>query len=112
MHRATMVAARRVPSLYCYESPSTTVDFRPVRFVPIDAHLDAKVGVIDAYQSQVSTRSYLDEDLVQGHQSLLGPVRREPLLRTARGGAGAPEAGATDGGGSSGLAELRGVGSG
>lgn len=26
VNRATMVAARRVPSVYCYESPSATVD--------------------------------------------------------------------------------------
>lgn len=65
VHRATMVAARRVPSLYCYESPSTTVDFRPARFVSIEPHLDGKVEVIGAYASQVAVRAYLEEELVR-----------------------------------------------
>jgi LmbE family N-acetylglucosaminyl deacetylase/CheY-like chemotaxis protein len=65
VNRATMVAARRVPSLYCYESPSTTVDFRPARFVSIEGHLDAKLGAIDAYASQVAVRAYLEEELVR-----------------------------------------------
>jgi LmbE family N-acetylglucosaminyl deacetylase/CheY-like chemotaxis protein len=65
VHLATMVAARRVPSIYCYESPSATVDFRPARFVAIDGYIDGKVEVIDAYRSQVEIRRYLAEDLVR-----------------------------------------------
>jgi two-component system, NtrC family, response regulator HydG len=64
-HRASLVAARRVPSLYCYESPSATVDFRPARFVAIDPFLDAKIETIEFYTSQVELRSYLDPDLVR-----------------------------------------------
>ncbi|MDQ2649873.1 MAG: response regulator [Actinomycetota bacterium] len=65
VHRATMVAARTTSSLYCYESPSATVDFRPVRFVAVDAHLERKLEVIRAFASQVEIRSYLDEELVR-----------------------------------------------
>lgn len=64
-HRATMVAARRVPSVYCYESPSSTVEFRPVRFVAVDGCMDAKIEVIAAYRSQVEVRAYLDTELVR-----------------------------------------------
>jgi LmbE family N-acetylglucosaminyl deacetylase len=65
VHRATMVAARRTPSLYCYESPSATVDFRPVRFVAIDGQLERKIEVIHAFASQVEIRTYLDDELVR-----------------------------------------------
>ncbi|HEY5052588.1 MAG TPA: PIG-L family deacetylase, partial [Solirubrobacterales bacterium] len=31
-HNATLVAAREVPRVYCYQSPSSTVEFQPTRF--------------------------------------------------------------------------------
>lgn len=65
VHRASMVAARGVPSLYCYESPSATVDFRPVRFMPIDRMVERKLQLIAAYDSQAGIRSYLAPDLVR-----------------------------------------------
>src|SRR5205814_7444557 len=36
-HRAVMAAAAEVARVYCFQSPSATVDFRPSRFVAIDA---------------------------------------------------------------------------
>jgi LmbE family N-acetylglucosaminyl deacetylase len=65
VNRATLVATRRVPALYCYESPSATVKFEPVRFVSIGPYLDDKVGVIGAYQSQTEQRAYLASDLIR-----------------------------------------------
>ena len=35
-HRAAMVAAREVGSVFCFQSPSATVDFRPTRFIDIE----------------------------------------------------------------------------
>jgi LmbE family N-acetylglucosaminyl deacetylase len=64
-HRATMVAARVVSGVYCYESPSATVDFRPARFVAVDTDIDRKLEVIAAYTSQTEVRSYLDPELVR-----------------------------------------------
>lgn len=65
VHRASMVAARGVPSVYCYESPSATVDFRPVRFMPIDRMVERKLALIAAYDTQAAVRSYLAPDLVR-----------------------------------------------
>jgi len=93
VHRATMVAARRVPNVYCYESPSATVDFRPVRFVSVDEQVDGKVKVIGAYASQVEIRPYLQEDLVRAtarYWGRFGATRfSEPLevIRDRQGGA-------------------------
>ena len=64
-HNATLVAAREIPRVYCYQAPSTTVDFHPTRFASIDDFIDAKLEVIRAYKSQVSTRRYLDEELLR-----------------------------------------------
>jgi two-component system, NtrC family, response regulator HydG len=63
-HRAVMVAARDVGRVYCFQSPSATVDFRPTRFVTIDPHLPTKLEAIDAFSSQMAVRAYLEPDLI------------------------------------------------
>ena len=65
MHSATLVAARGVSRVFCYQAPSSTVDFHPTRFVAIDEYLDRKIEVIQAYTSQVKVRRYLDEELLR-----------------------------------------------
>ncbi len=64
-HRATLVAARGVPRVLCYQAPSTTVEFQPTRFITIDEFLERKLEVIQAYTSQVKVRAYLDEELLR-----------------------------------------------
>lgn len=63
-HRATLVAARRVPALYCYQSPSATVGFAPTRFLSVDDHLATKLELVAAHSSQATRRSYMDPDLI------------------------------------------------
>jgi LmbE family N-acetylglucosaminyl deacetylase/ActR/RegA family two-component response regulator len=65
VHNATLVAARRVPRLYCYQAPSGSVDFHPTRFVGIDEWVERKIEVIGAYGSQIKVRRYLQEDLLR-----------------------------------------------
>jgi two-component system, NtrC family, response regulator HydG len=64
-HRAVMVAGRGAESVYCFQSPSATVDFRPARFVDIDRHLTGKLAAIEAFGSQTAVRGYLDPDLIE-----------------------------------------------
>jgi len=64
VHRAAMVAAREIGRIYCFQSPSATVDFRPTRFVTIDDQLDRKLLAIGAFASQVQIRSYLEPDMI------------------------------------------------
>jgi two-component system, NtrC family, response regulator HydG len=64
-YRAAMVAVRNIGRVYCFQSPSATVDFRPTRFVNIDDHLARKLKAIDAFASQVEVRAYLEPDLIQ-----------------------------------------------
>ena len=63
-HRAAMVACRRVGRLYCFQSPSATVDYRPTHFVTIDDHIGRKLKAIDAFTSQSALRDYLEPDLI------------------------------------------------
>ena len=64
-HRAVMVAAREVGRVFCFQSPSATVDFRPTRFISIDSYLDAKLRAIGAFSSQTAVRAYLEPDLIE-----------------------------------------------
>jgi LmbE family N-acetylglucosaminyl deacetylase/CheY-like chemotaxis protein len=64
-HHAVLVAVRQVGRVYCFQSPSATVDFRPTRFVAIDEQLDRKLQAIDAFASQVEIRAYLESDLIE-----------------------------------------------
>jgi len=65
VHSATLVAARGIPRIYCYQAPSTTVEFKPTKFMEIDAQMDRKLEVIDAFASQVEVRAYLEPDLMR-----------------------------------------------
>ncbi len=65
VHSATLVAARGIPRIYCYQAPSTTVEFLPTRFVAIDDFVERKLDVIDAYASQTAVRHYLDPELMR-----------------------------------------------
>ena len=64
VHEATVVAARSVDTVACYQSPSATVDFRPSRFVSIDGFLDKKLELLACFRSQASIRKYLDAEFV------------------------------------------------
>ena len=64
VHAATLVAARDVPNVYCYQSPSSTVEFRPNRFVDITEYKRAKLQAIGAYKSQVDRMASLQDDVI------------------------------------------------
>jgi chemotaxis methyl-accepting protein methylase len=64
-HQAAMVATRGVGGVYCFQSPSATVDFRPTRFVSIDDHVERKLAAIKAFASQTEVRAYLVPDLIR-----------------------------------------------
>ncbi|MBX3029340.1 MAG: PIG-L family deacetylase [Chloroflexi bacterium] len=64
-HSAAMVASRSLPYVLCFQSPSATIAFRPSRFVSIEHTLEGKLEAIRAFDSQASTREYLDEELLR-----------------------------------------------
>lgn len=64
VHAATRVAARSVSNVYCYQSPSSTVDFQPNLFIDISSFIEDKLRAIRAYDSQVSRSPLLQDDVV------------------------------------------------
>ena len=67
-HRAVRQAATSppvaCPTLACFQSPSSTIDFRPNRFVPIDEFLDTKLRCWRG-SSRRPHRDYMEPDLVR-----------------------------------------------
>ena len=82
-HIATLVAAREVPNVYCYQTPSSTTEFKPQRFVDITHYVDKKIEVIAAYKSQVDRMESIQPDLVVSTARywgrFAGHVLAEPL---------------------------------
>lgn len=64
VHEATMIATRSTPVVACYQSPSSTIDFRPTRFVAVDGYTDTKLRLLECYGSQTGIRRYLEPDFV------------------------------------------------
>lgn len=64
VHQAVQVASREVGDLACFQSPSSTIDYRPDRFVDITDHLETKLRMLQAFVSQAH-RAYMEEDIVR-----------------------------------------------
>lgn len=64
VHEATLVATRAVRMVACFQSPSSTVDFRPSRFVSIDGFTEQKLALLECFTSQAGIRDYLEPDFV------------------------------------------------
>jgi two-component system response regulator HydG len=63
-HQAALAAARRIGRIYCFQSPSATMDFRPTRFVPIDDQLGGKLRAVGAFAGQDEVRAFLEPDQI------------------------------------------------
>ncbi|MGQ3892672.1 PIG-L family deacetylase [Legionella sp. CNM-4043-24] len=62
---ATITACRKIPNIYCYLSPSTTIDFKPALYVDINEFIKEKLQLIALFKSQSDHRPYLQADLVK-----------------------------------------------
>jgi LmbE family N-acetylglucosaminyl deacetylase/ActR/RegA family two-component response regulator len=93
VHRAVLAAARDVSQIYCFQSPSATIDFHPGRTVGIDGHLDRKLLAVGAYPSQPEARDCLEAHLVEltaSYWSRFGDGRHAEAFEVVRAG---PDAG-------------------
>ena len=64
VHAASLVAARGVPNVYCYQTPSSTVEFKPHRFVDITHFIEKKIDLIGAYKSQLDRMESIQPDVI------------------------------------------------
>ncbi|MGI9628387.1 MAG: hypothetical protein ACR2QM_16250, partial [Longimicrobiales bacterium] len=65
VHQAGLVAAGSIPNLYCYQTVSTTTDFRPTLFVGVDDYLDGKVELVSTYDGVVEDSPAYSPDLIR-----------------------------------------------
>jgi len=63
VHDATVMATAAVRMVACYQGSSSTVDFRPNRFVTIDGYTDAKLAMLACFAPVGERPSYLQPDL-------------------------------------------------
>ncbi|MCS4541300.1 MAG: PIG-L family deacetylase [Euryarchaeota archaeon] len=73
---ASLSAARAVPEIFLYETPSTLFNFSPTIFIDISKSIDLKIQAIKAHKSQIK-KAYTKPDAIRGlaqfrgHQSRL-----------------------------------------
>jgi len=106
-YTASLSAARSVPNVYCYQTPSSTVDFNPNRFVDISDFIGAKLSALGCHKSQVDRMPSLSDDVIVATARYWGryagygmaePIRiirqrasfRAPAIRVAMPVSGAP----------------------
>jgi len=63
-HEATTAAAAGVPTVMGYQGPTSTVDFRPSKFVSIDGYADAKIALLESFTSLSDSTVFLEPELV------------------------------------------------
>ncbi|GAA1732552.1 hypothetical protein GCM10009809_30060 [Isoptericola hypogeus] len=86
VNEAVQIAARGVPSLWCFQSPSSTVEFAPNRFVGVDGFVETKLRMLAAYVSQAH-RDYMQPETVRTtarYWSRFSPAREVEPLETVR----------------------------
>lgn len=71
VHFATLRAARRHPSILCFESPSTTRGFDPSLYVDIADFLDVKIRAVELHGDQ-SEKPYMGADRIRGIATFRG----------------------------------------
>ena len=68
---ATLAAARRVPSILFYETPSTQ-DFRPSVFVELTGSLERKLRLVHAHESQLLRDGPVDTEALTAQARFRG----------------------------------------
>jgi len=63
-HQAVLSAAASVPTVFAFQSQSSTVDFRPTKFVSIDGYTDTKLALVNSFAGGEGIRSYLEPEFV------------------------------------------------
>lgn len=79
VHYAVLRAARRHPTILCFESPSVTRAFSPSFFIDIRDHVDVKVHAIEHHKDQ-SGKPYMGRDTVRGIASFRGSQAKREFV--------------------------------
>ena len=71
VHFAVLRAARKQPSILCFESPSVTSEFNPQLFIDITNYIDIKIHAVQDHRDQAGKR-YLRWDRLKGMANFRG----------------------------------------
>lgn len=71
VHFATLRAARRHPSVLCYESPSSTREFDPSFFVDLSEYVNVKVHAVEQHKDQLK-KPYMGSEHVRSIAAFRG----------------------------------------
>lgn len=80
VYQATIVAARSVPCIECYQSPSSNIDFKPSRFVDISQHMSGKIDLIKCFATQFNKCRYLKQSLIKANAEYWGRFANYSLV--------------------------------
>jgi len=89
-YRATIMAAREAPTLYCYQSTSSTTEFKPTLFVEVTEYLEKKKEILSVYQTPEANRPYLKPSFIDacavfwGRFAGYGRVEPMEVVRSGR----------------------------
>ena len=79
VHRATLIASRQVKNVFCYQSPSATVEFRPSVFIDVTNFMSPKLGLIREHQSQEFC-GYLQDHVIRSTAQYWGRFAEQNLV--------------------------------
>lgn len=64
-NRAANLAAAEVGHFFCYQAPTTVLDFHPTLFVDVTDYMDTKLAALEKYAGQIEGRPHLDPEFVR-----------------------------------------------
>jgi LmbE family N-acetylglucosaminyl deacetylase len=72
---ATLSAARSVPEIFAFESPSLYLNFSPTYYVDITSYIDKKIGILNKFTTQ-NGKDYMKINAIRGLSQFrgLGPA--------------------------------------
>lgn len=80
VHKASIVACRSVETLECYQSPSSTIQFQPSRFVDISNEFKEKLDLLHCYRSQIEKCDYLKDEVIESNALYWGRFAQYKLV--------------------------------
>jgi LmbE family N-acetylglucosaminyl deacetylase len=81
VHRAVLRAARRIPTVLCFESPSATGAFAPTVYTDVTRGIEQKLTAIGMHRSQLA-KPYMTADRIRGLASFRGSQARVGLAES------------------------------
>ena len=64
-YSAVALGASEIPSIYCYQAATTTLDFRPTVFQDVREYMDQKMVLLSPYETQAEGRPHLHPEMAR-----------------------------------------------